>query len=62
VPSVKYLRCSKCDEVLLRFQDARRLYEDAIAIYNVQTAAMDILLRLIRDLPGSVSYLRKLAA
>lgn len=26
---------------------------------NVQTAAMDILLRLIRDLPGSVRYLRE---
>src|SRR5512139_3561825 len=25
---------------------------------NVQTGAMDILLRLIRDLPGSVAYLR----
>jgi putative zinc finger/helix-turn-helix YgiT family protein len=29
---------------------------------NVQTAAMDILLRLIRDLPGSIDYLRSLAA
>ncbi len=29
---------------------------------NVQTAAMDILLRLIRDLPGSVAYLRARAA
>ncbi len=29
---------------------------------NVQTAAMDILLRLIRDLPGSVDYLRDHAA
>jgi len=26
---------------------------------NVQTAAMDMLLRMIRDLPGSVEYLRK---
>lgn len=25
---------------------------------NVQTAAMDVLLRLIRDLPGSIQYLR----
>jgi putative zinc finger/helix-turn-helix YgiT family protein len=106
VPSVKYLRCPKCDEIMLRFQDARRLHEDAIAIYrkqhgllsadeirairerfslkqadlaqllhlggntisrwesgrNVQTASMDILLRLIRDLPGSIDYLRKHAA
>ena len=29
---------------------------------NVQTGAMDILLRLIRDLPGSLEYLRKHAA
>jgi len=29
---------------------------------NVQTAAMDILLRLIRDLPGSIEYLRHHAA
>lgn len=29
---------------------------------NVQTAAMDVLLRMIRDLPGSIDYLRKHAA
>jgi putative zinc finger/helix-turn-helix YgiT family protein len=29
---------------------------------NVQTAAMDVLLRLIRDLPGSIEYLREHAA
>lgn len=29
---------------------------------NVQTAAMDILFRLIRDLPGSIDYLRAHAA
>ncbi len=29
---------------------------------NVQTAAMDMLLRMIRDLPGSLEYLRKHAA
>ena len=29
---------------------------------NVQNAAMDILLRMIRDLPGSIDYLRKIAA
>lgn len=106
VPSVKHLRCPKCGEVVLRFQDARRLQEDAIALYrrrhgllsadeirairerfeltqgeiarllhlgantvsrwesgrNVQSAAMDMLLRLIRDLPGSIEYLRKYAA
>ena len=29
---------------------------------NAQTAAMDILLRMIRDLPGSLAYLRSQAA
>lgn len=29
---------------------------------NVQTAAMDVLLRLLRDLPGSLEYLREHAA
>ena len=29
---------------------------------NVQSAAMDVLLRLIRDLPGSLKYLREHAA
>lgn len=29
---------------------------------NVQTAAMDVLLRLLRDLPGSLDYLRNRAA
>lgn len=29
---------------------------------NVQTAAMDVLLRLLRDLPGSIAYLREHAA
>ena len=102
VPSAQFLRCPKDGEIVLRFQDSKRLHEDAIAIYrrkhgllsadeirvirerfgltqanlagllrlgantvsrwesgrNVQTAAMDILLRLIRDLPGSIDYLR----
>jgi putative zinc finger/helix-turn-helix YgiT family protein len=102
VPSAAHLSCPKCGEILLRFQDAKRLGEDAIASYrkkhgllsadeirairerfgltqvdlarllrlgantvsrwesgrNVQTAAMDMLLRLIRDLPGSIDYLR----
>ena len=106
VPSAQFLRCPKCGEIVLRFQDSKRLHEDAIAIYrkrhdllsadeiheiregfgltqanlarllrlgantvsrwesgrNVQTAAMDILLRLIRDLPGSIDYLRHHAA
>jgi putative zinc finger/helix-turn-helix YgiT family protein len=106
VPSAAHLSCPKCGEVVLRFQDAKRLGEDAIARYrkkhgllsadeirsireqfnltqaemarllrlgantvsrwesgrNVQTAAMDVLLRLIRDLPGSIDYLREHAA
>lgn len=106
VPSALHLRCSKCDEVVLRFSDSRRLQEDAIAVYrkkhgllsadeirhirerfqltqkelarllhlgantisrwesgrNVQTEAMEMLLRLIRDLPGSLDYLRRHAA
>ena len=106
VPSALHLRCPKCDEVVLRFSDARRLQEDAIEHYrkkhgllsandirairerfgltqselarllhlgantisrwesgrNVQTEAMEILLRLLRDLPGSLDYLRHHAA
>lgn len=103
VPSASHLRCPKCGEIVLRFQEAKRLHEDACEIYrrkhgllsaheirgirerfslkqadlarllrlgantvsrwesgrNVQTAAMDILLRMIRDLPGSIDYLRE---
>jgi putative zinc finger/helix-turn-helix YgiT family protein len=106
VPSALHLSCPKCHEVVLRLRDARRLTEDAIAIYrrkhgllsaeqiravrrrydltqadfarllrlgantvsrwesgrNVQTAAMDVLLRLIRDVPASIEYLRSHAA
>jgi putative zinc finger/helix-turn-helix YgiT family protein len=106
VPSAAHLRCGRCGEITLRFQDSKRLSQDAIAIYrkkhgllsademravrerfhltqaelarllrlgantvsrwqsgrNVQTTAMDILLRLIRDLPGSIEYLRSHAA
>jgi putative zinc finger/helix-turn-helix YgiT family protein len=102
VPQASHLRCPKCGEVVLRFEDSRRLSIDAITLYrkkhgllsadeirsirerfslsqgelahllhlgantisrwesgrNVQTAAMDVLLRLIRDLPGSLEYLR----
>jgi hypothetical protein len=29
---------------------------------NVQTASMDMLLRLLRDLPGSLEYVRRHAA
>jgi len=106
VQSASHLKCPKCGEIVLRFQDAKRLHEDAIEMYrrkhgllsadeiravrerfnlnqadlarllrlgantvsrwesgrNVQTAAMDILLRLIRDLPGSIDFLRHHAA
>ena len=106
VPSALHLRCPACGETVLRFEDARRLSTDAIAIYrrkhgllsadeirairksfgltqrelarllrlgsntlsrweagrNVQTEAMDVLLRLIRDVPGSLQYLRDHAA
>jgi putative zinc finger/helix-turn-helix YgiT family protein len=106
VPAASHLRCPKCGEVVLRFEDARRLSVDAIAVYrrkhgllsaddirairsrfsltqrdlarllrlggntisrwesgrNVQTEAMDVLLRLIRDVPGSLDYLREHAA
>ena len=101
-----HLSCPKCREVVLRFDDARKLRQRALEIYrqkygllsadeirsirerfgltqaelarllrlgantisrweaarNVQTASMDMLLRMIRDLPGSLDYLRKLAA
>jgi putative zinc finger/helix-turn-helix YgiT family protein len=106
VPAVAHLGCPKCHEVVLRFQDAKRFSEDAIAIYrkkhrllsadeiralrerfgltqvalarllrlggntisrweagrNVQTGAMDMLLRLLRDLPGGIEYVRRHAA
>ena len=106
VPDATHLRCPKCHEVVLRFDDARRLRQRALEIYrakyglltadeirsirerygltqaeiarllrlgsntisrweagrNVQTASMDMLLRMIRDLPGSLDYLRKHAA
>src|SRR6059036_3811474 len=34
VASAAHLRCPRCGEILLRFQDAKRLGEDAIAIYR----------------------------
>jgi putative zinc finger/helix-turn-helix YgiT family protein len=106
VPVATHLGCPKCREVVLRFDDARRLRQQALEIYrakyglltadeirsirerhgltqgemarllrlgsntisrweagrNVQTASMDMLFRMIRDLPGSLDYLRKHAA
>jgi putative zinc finger/helix-turn-helix YgiT family protein len=101
-----HLSCPKCHEVVLRFDDARKLRQRALESYrqkygllsadeirsirkrfgltqaelarllrlgantisrweaarNVQTGSMDMLLRMIRDLPGTVDYLRKCAA
>jgi DNA-binding transcriptional regulator YiaG len=34
VPFAAHLSCPKCGEVVLRFQDAKRLGEDAIALYR----------------------------
>lgn len=106
VAGAPHLSCPKCHEVVLRFDDARKLRQGALEIYrqtygllsveeirsirerfgltqaelarllrlgantisrweagrNVQTASMDILLRVIRDLPGSLDYLRTYAA
>lgn len=106
VAESSHLRCPKCEEVVLRHQDARRLRERAFEQFRreqkllsaeeirairerfeltqgalaqllrlgsntvsrwesgrtVQSAALDVLLRLIRDLPGSLDYLRKHAA
>ncbi len=106
VPEVAHFRCPQCDEVVLLYDQARRLRERAFELYRrehelltaaeirairegcgltqrafarllrlggntlscwetgrtVQTAALDVLLRLIRDLPGSLRYLREHAA
>lgn len=106
VPESPHLSCPECREVVLRFDEARKLRHRALGIYqqkygllsaeeirsirerfgltqgelarllrlgtntisrweaarNVQTASMDILLRMIRDLPGSLEYLRRFAA
>jgi putative zinc finger/helix-turn-helix YgiT family protein len=106
VPSASFLKCPQCHEVVLRYDEARRLGEQALEIYrkrygllsaeeirsirerfgltqagmakllrlgsntisrweagrNVQTAAMDVLLRLLRDLPGSLDYLKRRVA
>jgi putative zinc finger/helix-turn-helix YgiT family protein len=34
VPAAAHLRCPRCGKVVLRFEDARRLSADAIAIYR----------------------------
>jgi putative zinc finger/helix-turn-helix YgiT family protein len=106
VPSSHHLSCPKCGEIVLGFQDAKRLHEDAIAIYRKRHGLLSAdeirairerftlkqadvaqllrlgantvsrwgvwqkcsdrgdghALRLIRDLPGSIEYLRDRAA
>ncbi len=106
VSGVPHLRCPRCDETVLRYNEWGRLEKTAFAIYrtkhgllsdeeireireslgltqaelasllrlggntisrwesgrNVQSAAMDVLLRLIRDMPESLKYLRSHAA
>ncbi len=106
VSGASHLRCPKCEEVVLRHDEARQLRERAVEQYrrengllsvdeirsirerlgmtqgafaqllrlgsktlsrwesgrNVQTAALDILLRMIRDVPASLEYLRSHAA
>jgi putative zinc finger/helix-turn-helix YgiT family protein len=106
VPQSPHLSCPKCHEVVLRFDDARKLRHGALGRYrqkygllsaddirslrerfgltqaelarllrlgantisrweaarNVQTASMDMLLRMIRDVPGTLDYLRRCAA
>jgi putative zinc finger/helix-turn-helix YgiT family protein len=106
VPGSPHLSCPHCREVVLRFDDARKLRRRALEIYrqkyrllsaddirsirerfaltqgelarrlrlgantisrweagrNVQTASMDMLLRMIRDVRGILKYLRQYAA
>ena len=106
VAASPHLSCPKCHEVVLRFDDARKLRHRALEDYrqkygllsaddirsirerfgltqaelarllrlgantisrweaarNVQTASMDVFLRMIRDIPGTLAYLRTLAA
>ena len=106
VRDASHLRCPRCAEAVLRFDEVRQLRQRAFEIYrkkygllsveeirslrerldltqaalarllrlgsntisrweagrNVQTASLDVLLRLIRDLPGSIEYLRRHAA
>ena len=37
VPSASHLSCPKCGEIVLRFQEAKRLHEDAIGAYRRST-------------------------
>ena len=50
VPSMLHLRCPKCDEVVLRFSDARRLQEDAIALHRKKHGLLSAeVIRSIRE-------------
>jgi hypothetical protein len=51
VPSALHLSCPKCGETILRFQDAKRFHEDAIAIYRKKHGLLSAdEIRAIRDL------------
>jgi hypothetical protein len=45
VPSAVHIRCPRCGEVVLRFRDSKRLYEDAIAIYRKKHGLLSAVLR-----------------
>src|SRR5688500_456614 len=50
VRSAAHLGCPKCGEVVLRFQDSKRLGEDAIAIYRKKHGLLSAdQIRSIRD-------------
>src|SRR5437868_10848950 len=50
VPSAAHFRCPRCGEVVLRFQDSKRLGEDAIAIYRRNHGLLSAdQIRAIRD-------------
>jgi putative zinc finger/helix-turn-helix YgiT family protein len=106
VPALTYLKCPKCDEIVLRLDETRKLREGALDVYRkkydllssdeirsirerlnltqddlavllrlgkntisrwesgriIQTAALDVLLRIIRDVPASLEYLKNRVA
>lgn len=106
VPCVPHLRCPRCGETLLSYDEAGVFERRAIEIYrekydllseqemreirerlgltqtklaqllhlggntvsrwesgrNVQSASLDMMLRMLRDVPGTLAYLRRHAA
>lgn len=106
IAGIEHLRCPTCNEVMLRYEQARNLQQRGVESYrashtlltgeeiralrkkhgltqaqlaallqlglntvsrweagrNVQNGAMDLLLRLLRDVPGTRDYLEKRAA